>query len=193
MNLPVASSFALLTLLLVSSARAGATEGKDLFAPPPPTPLDQLTPDGRPTLAALVLLRSHAQGRTVRLSFDHTRLELRDVRFDSLAVGFEVAPLTPGQGEPPGPRSPLPWSAIEAVETRHSNVLPGMVAGAVFLTLAGLAVGDAVLGPEPDAAAIVIGLALPPAGAVLGGILGGRFPRWQHEWPPAKRRSRDSR
>ena len=187
MKAPGAFSFALLTLLLASSAPAGASEAADFLRPPPPTPLDQLTADGRPTPAAIALLRSHVRGRFVRLMVDGRRLEAHDLRFDSLEVTlFAESGAEQRLGEPVV-ESTVAWRSIGGIETRHSNVVPGMIAGAVVLTFVGLAVGNAVLGPEPDAAAIVIGLALPPVGAVLGGIVGARFPRWQHEWPPRAR------
>ena len=184
------ASLALLALL-ASPACAGERESRDFLRPPPPSPLDELTADGRPAPGAIDLLRSHVRGRRVRLSVEGARFVVRDVRADSLEVAF-VADPEADQGREPPARSPLPWRAIDGIETRHSNVLTGAVAGAVFLTLAGLAVGDATL-DEPAAAAIVIGLALPPAGAVIGGLMGARFPRWQHEWPPASRRKASER
>jgi len=201
MRLSPAILSALFALLVRWPVAAGADEPRSLVLPPPRSALEDMTADGRPTPAGVALLRSHARGRLARLTVDGDRFLVGDLRFDSLGVAFADVPRA--DLRPRGERgtvpdsvgvvsSPVAWSAIGGIETRHSNVLPGIIAGAVVLTFAGMGVGHAVV-DEPDAAAIVIFLALPPAGAVIGGLVGARFPRWQHEWPPRNRPRRGDR
>ena len=191
-------SFVFLALLLASCIPAHADQSRAFLRPARahPSPLDELTADGRPTPAAIAVLRSHVRGRVARVWVGDTHFDVRHVRFDSLGIAFAAEPrMGERSGNPSatshdstGPRSglsPISWGAVQGLETRHSYVLPGIVTGTLLMTIAGGAVASAA-GSDPGPGIIIV-YAFPPAGALLGGLVGAAFPRWQHEWPPATR------
>jgi hypothetical protein len=170
-------AFSFLVILLVAPIPARADNSWSITLSPrvPPSPLDELTADGRPTPAAIAVLRSHARGREVRLGLDGTLLNIHRAQFDSLGIAFVAEPA----------RSPIPWGSIKSLETRRSHLVPGIVTGTLLFTIAGLALADAA-GPDPGPGILIV-FAFPPTGALLGGIIGAAIPRWRHEWPPAAR------
>ena len=176
-------SFSLLALLLGSSVPVGADSSRSITFSPPvrPSPLDELTADGRPAPAAVAMLRSHARGRPVRLWVGDSLLKARRVQIDSLGITFV--------GEPRA--LPIPWTAINRLETRHSSLLIGIVVGTLVGAVASIATAQAA-GPDPGPGILII-VAFPPAGALLGGLIGAPIPRWRHEWPPRTRPSGTAR
>ena len=169
----------MLLALLSFPAATHAAEVRGITVPPRirPSPLDELTADGRPSSAAIDVLRSHARRRVTLVWVGDRRFEARGVRIDSLGVTFTGAPAS-------GPTLIL-WSDIDRLETRHSYVVPGIFAG-LFATTAVLGTLSGS-GNEWGPAAIVLAIALPPTGMVVGGLIGRSLPLWQHEWPPAAR------
>ena len=175
-------SAAILTLSVALCAASPSAASRDFLIPARvrPSPLDQLTDDGRPTPAAIALLRSHARGRMVRLWADGARHQGADARFDSLGVTW-AAESAPSDSSLPS----LAWAEIDRLETRRSGVLRGVLLGAFVGAVAMLATADKA-GPDPGPGIIIV-LAFPPAGAVVGGLVGSATPRWQREWPPERR------
>ena len=178
---------AALILVLAPPATGAADSYRDFMVPRRvrPSPLDHLTPDGRPTADAIAVLRAHVGGRVIRVGSGGVSLEGRDARLDSLGIEWEPA----GTGGA-APRA-LPWAGVDRLETRRSNALRGLVFGAFAGTLAMVAVSRQA-GSDPGPGIVVV-FALPPAGAALGGLVGSTVPRWQHEWPPASRPPRTDR
>ena len=174
-------SFSFLALLLGSSVPVGADSSRGITIPSRvrPSPLDEMTADGRPTPAGIAMLRSHNRDHMVRLWVGDSLLKARRVEIDSLEVTLV--------GEPRANGSPIPWTAIARLETRHSSLLTGIALGTLLGAAAALAV-DQAAGPDPGPGILII-FALPPAGAVLGGLIGAPIPRWRHEWPPRTRPS----
>ena len=161
-----------------------------------------MTSDGRPTPAGIAVLQSHTRRNAARVWVGDTRFDIRRVRVDSLGITFLDAPrtdrrlggglVTPDHAADSRTSASLvPWTTIDRLETKHSYLWHGIVGG---LALGALAAGlwlDSL--PEPGAAGIVIALAAPPTGALLGGLVGGSVTRWRHEWPPAIRSSASTR
>jgi hypothetical protein len=170
----------LLVFALLATVDAGAGTTRDITLPrrAPPTVLDEPAVGGRPGPAALALLRAHLRGRVARLQVGGTVLIVRHVVVDSLGLSFETSP---------GGRrsSPTPWAGVNRLETRHNALVPGIVTGAMALSIGGLEL-IAGAGPDPGPGVLLV-LAFPPAGALVGGMVGAAIPRWQHEWPPAAR------
>lgn len=107
-------SVVFLALVLSSSAPAHADESRGFMLPlrVRPSPLDELTADGRPAPAAIAVPRSHAQGRALRVWVGDTPFDVRDVRFDSLGIDFVAEPRTDRRwgGELATPR--ISWATI---------------------------------------------------------------------------------
>lgn len=174
----------LLTAALASclgATPACASSSGDFIIPPKqrPSPLDELTAAGGPTAAGLGILTAHARGRVVRLTLADRRLDSPSVRFDSLGVAVDTQPAIHA------------WRDIRSLETRHSHVVLGIVLGTLVGFAAAAAVADAA-GSDPGPGIIVV-LVIPPASALLGGLVGGQLPRWQHEWPPATAKPAEAR
>jgi hypothetical protein len=174
-----------LMLLLGAPIATRAQVDQGIVAPPHvrPTSLDSLAADGTPTPGGIALLRAHAGGRLVRLSIGASQFERRDVRFDSAGVSW-AHPAPGSVKDATVADTTFAWGAIDRIETRRSSFWRGVVVGALVGTVLGLA-GSSSAGSDPGPGIIVF-LAFPPAGAVLGGILGTAFPHWRHEWPPAR-------
>jgi len=179
MMLRLLLSSLLLSILLAPLAAAQGGESQGIMSPsrPHPSPLDEVAPDGRPTLAGIAVLQSHARNRAARVWIGDTRFDVRRVRVDSLGITLLDTPRTDSRAA-----SLVPWATIDRFETRRSYMWHGILGGAVLGALAAALWSDS-LPDEPGAAAIVIALAAPPAGALLGGVVGGSISRWQNEWP----------
>ena len=157
------------------------------------TPLDELTADGRPTPSAIALLGEHARDHTVRITVGDTRFESSATRFDSVGVTLLGDPQirepqsadTTGDSAHVLSASPIPWATIDRIETRHSNAVRGAILGTFLFTVVGAALLSSA-GSDPGPG-IAVFLAFPPAGALIGGLVGKSIPRWKHEWPPATR------
>lgn len=187
----------LLSILLEPLAPARA----NIFSPSGTraSPLDEMTSDGRPTPAGIAVLQSHTRHSAARVWVGDTRFDIRRVRVDSLGITFLDAPrtdrrlggglVTPDHAADSRTSASLvPWTTIDRLETKHSYLWQGIVGGLALGALASALWSDS-LPYEPGAAAIVIAIAVPPTGALLGGLVGGSVTRWRHEWPPAIRSS----
>ena len=194
----------LFSILLAPLAPAQADQPRDIISPPRTrtSPLDEMANDGRPTPAGIAVLQSHTRGRAARVWVGDTRFEIRRVRVDSLGITFLDAPRTDqrlGGGvvtldhaaDSQAAASFVPWTTIDRFETKRSYLWQGILGGAALGALAAGLWSNSL--PEPGAAGIVIALAIPPTGALVGGLVGGSLSRWQHEWPPATRSSRITR
>jgi len=154
-----------------------------------PSPIDEFTASGGPTTGGIEFLTARARAHVVRISLASYRAEVRGARFDSAGVAYDGDPIhvvRPGGG-PGAPvaapsRAAIPWREIRALETRHSHVALGIVLGTVLGFIAAAVVADAA-GSDPGPGIAVVAV-FPPVGALAGGLIGARIPRWRHEWPP---------
>ena len=171
-----------LTLMLLASAGPGRAASRDITLPrrSPHTALDEPPRDGRPSPAAIALLRAHTRHRRILLALGDTLVVARDAEIDSLGVSCVDA--HGGRG-----RFHASWNAIGRLETRRSNALIGLVTGTLVMTVGALALAGAA-GPDPGPGILVV-IVMPPCGAVIGGLAGVATHHWRHEWPPLERRA----
>jgi hypothetical protein len=130
------------------------------------------------------ILRARTRGRPVRLDFGGSLYDVREVRLDS--EGVTCSAERGAKHGPPGPQ-PIRWQDVHGIETRRSYLVPGMAVGALALAITA---GVLIHGESDPGPGMAVLLAFPPAGALAGGLIGAFVPRWNHEWPPAKPRSR---
>ena len=146
------------------------------------TPVDQADalPEWHPDATQLSRIQSRTRKRPTRVRVGDPDFDFRPIRVDSLGVTF--LPARSAEATDPAAPSLVRWREVESIETRHSHVLVGIIFGASLGTyLAQAALNRAGSEPGPG---ILLYLAFPPAGALLGGLGGAMIPRWQKEWPP---------
>jgi hypothetical protein len=147
------------------------------------SPPDSLATLAGPSENSLAKLRRQIDDRSVRVWMGEQRYQMRRVQLSSAGVAFDSANVLsarPGdvQGQPP--LSPIAWQQVDRIESCHPHGLLGAVLGAFAgLILAGEFASNAGSDPGPG---IVVVLFIPPATAILGGLVGHSIQTWEAVW-----------
>jgi hypothetical protein len=111
------------------------------------------------------------------------RYEIQRVHLSSAGVVFDPADaLVAGSASQrdQSPLSPIAWQQVDRIQSCHPHGLLGMVLGTfVGLILAGKFASDAGSDPGPG---IVVVFVIPPAVAIVGGLVGHSIKTWETVW-----------
>lgn len=164
----------LMSALVAPCASSAASAARDSTA----APVARVAPPTMPE-ESLSGIRARVRGRVVRIHLGGERPLTGHADF--LREGVLMRPRVFEVGG--GPRTPIAWSDIGAVEVRHGRSLlgavagGGLVAGAIFAASASPRLSyDYNLGEGGAAMAAIM---LVPVGVAVGALVGTLVPRWE--------------
>jgi hypothetical protein len=131
----------------------------------------------------LVKLRRQIDDRPVRVWMGEQHYQMRRVQLSSAGLAFDSTNQSsagPADRHDQPPLSPIAWQQVDRIESCHPHGLLGAVLGAFAgLILAGEFASNAGSDPGPG---IVVVLFIPPATAIVGGLVGHSIQTWETVW-----------
>jgi hypothetical protein len=177
------ASVLLMGMTIAAYPLAAASDVPVGGSPPAVSAPDSLPAHPVPSESSLARLSHQVDDRRVRVWLGEQRYEIQRVHLSSAGVVFDPADaLVAGSASQrdQSPLSPIAWQQVDRIQSCHPHGLLGMVLGTfVGLILAGKFASNAGSDPGPG---IVVVFVIPPAVAIVGGLVGHSIKTWETVW-----------